>query len=138
MYTVRGMGRIGHGRSVSVVCLSACMHVCAVCILHIFSLCTESPDRQVVVGWQTRGRERVDVSTFYFLLSAVCCLLSAVCCILSAVYYLYMFVYIYYTIRRIMHARGYCSGHKSKGLSCPLVILNYTLVSVMQMHDLTK
>lgn len=78
MYTVRGMGRIGHGRSVSVVCLSACMHVCAVCILHIFSLCTESPDRQVVVGWQTRGRERVDVSTFYFLLSAVCCLLSAV------------------------------------------------------------
>ena len=83
MYTVRGMGRIGHGRSVSVVCLSACMHVCAVCILHIFSLCTESPDRQVVVGWQTRGRERVDVSTFYFLLSAVCCLLYTICCILS-------------------------------------------------------
>lgn len=45
-------GEIGHGRSVG--CLLACiygdMYVCMyVCILHIF-LCTESPDRHVVLG----------------------------------------------------------------------------------------
>lgn len=85
MYTVRAYVEwVDRARTVSG--LFACMYVCMyvwrsyACVLysaHIL-LCTESPDRQVVVvlEWQTSG------NGLMYLLSAVCCMLytlSTVC-----------------------------------------------------------